>query len=138
PRRRRHLRPRPPCRYISRTPQVFTSGELAPGGEDKAEIVVGMKDSDDDGVPDIEDPAPFDPTCPSALPCPSLPCPGDCVKLGDSDGDGVPDGQDPAPHDFYCFKQECVDADGDGVPDVDDPAPHDPECWEDTFGSERR
>ncbi|CAK0820421.1 unnamed protein product [Prorocentrum cordatum] len=71
------------------------------------EKMAGVKDSDGDGVPDVEDPAPYDPTCP-VVPCPELPCPGDCVEEGDADGDGVADSEDPAPHDHSCHEEGCV------------------------------
>jgi hypothetical protein len=92
------------------------------------------KDSDGDHVPDKEDPAPFDPTCPPKLPCGKLPCSSDCAKPGDEDGDGVPDAEDPAPKDALCRSEICAgvkadaDSDGDGVPDLQDPAPEDPGC----------
>lgn len=87
----------------------------------------GPLDSDGDGVPDSDDPAPFDPTIPDSTGGSS----GGTVT--DSDGDGVPDDQDPAPFDPTIPDSTggssggtVTDSDGDGIPDDQDPAPFDP------------
>jgi outer membrane protein OmpA-like peptidoglycan-associated protein len=81
---------------------------------------VALKDSDGDGVPDIDDL------------CPDIPGPKEnhgCPVFADRDGDGVPDDIDrcpdlPGPKDnFGC---PWPDRDGDGVPDKDDLCPDEP------------
>lgn len=76
-----------------------------------------LKDSDGDGVPDVDDL------------CPDMPGPAEnhgCPLIADRDGDGVPDDIDrcpdvPGPHDnFGC---PWADRDGDGVPDNKDACP---------------
>jgi hypothetical protein len=64
-------------------------------------------DDDNDGVPDIYDAAPFDPTIGTQ------PTPGPLSPDEDTDNDGIPNIQDP-------------DSDQDGVADEEDPAPLDP------------
>ncbi|MGH3489113.1 MAG: hypothetical protein ACRDP8_14535 [Actinopolymorphaceae bacterium] len=62
------------------------------------------KDTDNDGIPDDQDPHPNDPDLP------------------DSDNDGIPDDQDPHPND-----PDLPDSDNDGIPDDQDPFPNDPD-----------
>lgn len=64
-------------------------------------------DDDNDGVPDMDDAAPFDPTIGTQ------PTPGPLSEDQDSDNDGIPNIQDP-------------DSDQDGIADEEDPAPLDP------------
>jgi OmpA-OmpF porin, OOP family len=77
---------------------------------------VALKDTDGDGVPDIDDL------------CPEVPGPREnhgCPVFSDKDGDGVPDDVDRCPdvpgpkENFGC----PVDRDGDGVPDLKDLCP---------------
>jgi outer membrane protein OmpA-like peptidoglycan-associated protein len=85
-----------------------------------APVKVALKDSDGDGVPDIDDL------------CPDVPGPAEnhgCPLSGDRDGDGIPDLIDrcpdqPGPKE----NQGCpwADRDGDGVPDKDDRCPDQP------------
>lgn len=70
-------------------------------------------DHDLDGIPDIEDGVPTDPT-----------------ETVDSDDDGVGDNTDHFPND----PEETVDSDGDGVGDNGDPFPEDPSEWADSDG----
>ncbi len=87
-------------------------------------------DTDGDGIPDGEDPAPFNPCIPDAN---SLACDtdGDGIPDGtdtDDDGDGVPDDIDDAPLD-PCIPDAAsaaCDTDGDGFDNDNDPAPLDP------------
>jgi outer membrane protein OmpA-like peptidoglycan-associated protein len=81
---------------------------------------VGLKDSDGDGVPDIDDL------------CPDVPGPREnrgCPMVVDSDGDGVPDDVDKCPNlpgpkeNFGC---PWPDRDRDGVPDKADKCPDTP------------
>ncbi|GAC1342082.1 MAG: hypothetical protein NVS2B9_07660 [Myxococcales bacterium] len=83
-------------------------------------VTVGLKDSDGDGVPDIDDL------------CPDVPGPASnqgCPLAVDSDRDGVPDDIDRCPtvpgpkENFGC---PWPDRDGDGVPDKDDRCPDEP------------
>ena len=78
---------------------------------------VALKDTDGDGVPDIDDL------------CPEVPGPASnhgCPVMTDRDGDGVPDDIDRCPdvpgpkENFGC---PWADKDGDGVPDKDDKCP---------------
>jgi membrane peptidoglycan carboxypeptidase len=61
----------------------------APASTSSAPAPDPTKDSDGDGIPDVQDPAPNDPNVPN----PQI------DKTKDSDGDGVPDYKDPAPTD---------------------------------------
>ena len=81
---------------------------------------VALKDTDGDGVPDIDDL------------CPEVPGPASnhgCPVFTDKDGDGVPDDIDRCPdvpgpkENFGC---PWPDRDGDGVPDKDDQCPDEP------------
>jgi hypothetical protein len=72
----------------------------------KAEYETNTKDSDGDGVLDIDDPFP-----------------NDGSETVDSDGDGVGDNADYYPNNSD--RQELKDRDEDGVDDRDDPAPDD-------------
>jgi outer membrane protein OmpA-like peptidoglycan-associated protein len=81
---------------------------------------VALKDSDGDGVPDIDDL------------CPDVPGPKEnhgCPVFTDKDGDGVPDDIDRCPdvpgpkENFGC---PWPDRDHDGVPDKDDQCPDEP------------
>jgi len=81
---------------------------------------VGLKDTDGDGVPDIDDW------------CPDVPGPASnhgCPLFADRDGDGVPDDIDRCPdvpgpkENFGC---PWPDRDHDGVPDKDDWCPDEP------------
>ena len=81
---------------------------------------VGLKDTDGDGVPDIDDL------------CPEVPGPASnhgCPVFTDKDGDGVPDDIDRCPdvpgprENFGC---PWPDRDKDGVPDKDDQCPDEP------------
>ena len=81
---------------------------------------VALKDTDGDGVPDIDDL------------CPDVPGPKEnrgCPWPKDRDGDGVPDDIDRCPdipgpkENFGC---PWPDRDGDGVPDKDDKCPDQP------------
>ncbi len=83
-------------------------------------VKVALKDSDGDGVPDIDDL------------CPEAPGPASnhgCPISTDRDGDGVPDDIDRCPdvagpkENFGC---PWPDRDGDGVPDKDDKCPDQP------------
>ena len=78
---------------------------------------VALKDTDGDGVPDVDDL------------CPEVPGPASnhgCPVTNDRDGDGVPDDIDRCPdvpgprENFGC---PWPDRDGDGVPDKDDKCP---------------
>ena len=72
-------------------------------------------DTDEDGLPDTEDPDPNDPdTDDDGLLDGSDPDPLD----SDTDDDGDPDGSDPDPTDPNVYSQP--DTDGDGVPDNED------------------
>jgi VCBS repeat-containing protein len=100
------------------------------GGSDLRQfsLVVSMRDSDNDGVPDSSDEFPADAN-------ETVDTDGDGTgdtADADDDGDGVPDTTDGFPHDAT----ETVDTDGDGlgdnadtdddrdgVPDADDPEP---------------
>ncbi len=81
---------------------------------------VALKDTDGDGVPDIDDL------------CPEVPGPAwnhGCPVFADRDGDGVPDDIDrcpdvPGPKENYGCP--WPDRDGDGVPDKDDQCPDEP------------
>lgn len=83
-------------------------------------VTVGLKDTDGDGVPDIDDLCPDVPGPASNLGCP---------LHVDTDGDGVPDDIDRCPvvpgpkENFGC---PWPDRDGDGVPDKDDLCPDEP------------
>jgi len=81
---------------------------------------VALKDTDGDGVPDIDDL------------CPEVPGPKEnhgCPAQTDKDGDGVPDTLDRCPdvpgpkENFGC---PWPDTDGDGIPDKDDKCPTEP------------
>jgi len=81
---------------------------------------VALKDTDGDGVPDIDDL------------CPEVPGPASnhgCPVFSDKDGDGVPDDIDRCPdvpgppENFGC---PWPDRDHDGVPDKDDECPDEP------------
>jgi outer membrane protein OmpA-like peptidoglycan-associated protein len=81
---------------------------------------VALKDTDGDGVPDIDDL------------CPEVPGPASnhgCPIFADKDNDGVPDDIDRCPdvpgpkENFGC---PWPDRDGDGVPDKDDECPDEP------------
>jgi outer membrane protein OmpA-like peptidoglycan-associated protein len=83
-------------------------------------LTVGLKDTDRDGVPDIDDLCPDVPGPPSNLGCP---------LAVDTDRDGTPDDIDRCPavagprENFGC---PWPDRDGDGVPDKDDRCPDEP------------
>ncbi|HXN55238.1 MAG TPA: OmpA family protein [Myxococcales bacterium] len=83
-------------------------------------VTVGLKDTDGDGVPDLDDLCPDVPGPPSNLGCP---------LAVDTDGDGVADDIDHCPavpgprENFGC---PWPDRDGDGVPDKDDLCPDEP------------
>lgn len=92
---------------------------------------VGLKDTDGDGVPDIDDL------------CPDVPGPKEnrgCPIFTDRDGDGVADDIDRCPdvpgpkENFGC---PWPDRDGDGVPDKDDKCPDEPGP-KDNFGCPRK
>ncbi len=85
--------------------------------EKPAPAPVALKDTDGDGVPDIDDL------------CPDVPGPKEnrgCPLQTDKDGDGVPDTLDRCPdvpgpkENFGC---PWPDTDGDGIPDKDDKCP---------------
>ena len=85
-----------------------------------AQVKVALRDTDGDGVPDIDDL------------CPDVPGPASnhgCPISTDRDGDGVPDDIDRCPdvagpkENFGC---PWPDRDGDGVPDKDDKCPDQP------------
>ena len=66
-------------------------------------ILVNPVDTDDDGIPDIEDECPNDST-------------NTCNV--DTDDDGIPDIEDECPNDST---NTCnVDTDDDGIPDIED------------------
>ncbi|HMN26570.1 MAG TPA: hypothetical protein PKE45_00340, partial [Caldilineaceae bacterium] len=67
-----------------------TVNGVVPNGSQFYTLAAAL-DSDDDSVPNDEDPAPTDPCVPNAN---ALACP-----TGDTDGDGVPNDEDPAPTD---------------------------------------
>lgn len=72
----------------------------------------GVKDSDNDGIPDEMD------NCPSEV--------GSIENGGcpDSDGDGIPDDKDLCPNDIgSTYSNGCPDKDEDGVPDAEDGCP---------------
>lgn len=72
----------------------------------------GVKDSDNDGIPDEMD------NCPTEV--------GTVENGGcpDSDGDGIPDDKDNCPNDIgSTYSNGCPDKDGDGVPDAEDGCP---------------
>jgi len=81
---------------------------------------VALKDSDGDGVPDIDDL------------CPDIPGPKEnhgCPVFADKDGDGVPDDIDrcpDVPRPKENFGWPWPDRDGDGVPDSEDLCPDEP------------
>ena len=75
--------------------------------------IAPLPDSDGDGVPDVEDAFPNDPT-----------------ETADSDGDGVGDNADAFPND----PAETTDSDGDGVGDNSDAFPNDPNESADSDG----
>jgi outer membrane protein OmpA-like peptidoglycan-associated protein len=83
-------------------------------------VTVGLKDTDGDGVPDLDDLCPDVPGPPSNLGCP---------LAVDTDKDGVADDIDHCPavpgprENFGC---PWPDRDGDGVPDKDDRCPDEP------------
>ena len=92
----------------------------APAVAPAAPPKVALKDTDGDGVPDIDDL------------CPEVPGPASnhgCPIMSDRDGDGVPDDIDRCPdqpgpkENFGC---PWPDRDGDGVPDKDDKCPDQP------------
>lgn len=92
---------------------VLIREKEAPAGPPR----VALKDTDGDGVPDIDDL------------CPEVPGPASnhgCPIMTDRDGDGVPDDIDRCPEvpgpkeNFGC---PWPDRDGDGVPDKDDKCP---------------
>ena len=82
------------------------------GGEKAAELEK-EKDSDGDGVPDVNDKFPNDPN-----------------EVVDSDGDGVGDNSDAFPRNA----KEKADSDGDGVGDNSDAFPNDPKESADSDG----
>ena len=71
-------------------------------------------DDDGDGVPDVADLFPFDPTVHADLDNDGI---GDALD-DDQDGDGVEDTEEPG---YDTDAQESADADGDGTPDTADP-----------------
>ena len=81
---------------------------------------VALKDTDGDGVPDIDDL------------CPDVPGPASnhgCPVFADKDGDGVPDNKDMCPDvPGPAENAGCpwADRDHDGVPDKDDECPDEP------------
>jgi outer membrane protein OmpA-like peptidoglycan-associated protein len=87
---------------------------------DQAPLKVALKDSDGDGVPDIDDL------------CPDAPGPKEnhgCPVDPDRDGDGVPDNKDACPDvPGPAENAGCpwADRDHDGVPDKDDECPDQP------------
>lgn len=103
-----------PVQVVIRDKPVETPALVAPPPK------VALKDSDGDGVPDIDDLCPDVPGTKENRGCPAQ---------KDSDGDGVPDDIDrcpdkPGPKDnFGC---PWPDKDGDGVPDKDDRCPETP------------
>jgi len=80
----------------------------------------GCPDSDGDGVTDIYDPWPNDPT-----------------KSVDTDSDGIANSTDDCPEEWGTStigKLGCPDADGDGYPDSEDAFPNDPDLAADADG----
>ncbi len=72
----------------------------------------GLKDRDNDGVPDKDDECPDTPGLPELNGCP------------DTDGDGIPDHLDECPLEAGLPEfNGCPDTDGDGIPDKDDACP---------------
>ena len=95
---------------------------------DSAPIVI---DTDGDGVGDISDAFPGDPTETTdtdndGVGDNSDAFPSDPTETTDTDGDGVGDNSDAFPND----PTETTDTDGDGVGDNSDAFPNDPEKWE--------
>ncbi len=75
----------------------------------------GMKDRDEDGIPDDKDDCPDTPGLPEFNGCP------------DTDGDGIPDPQDECPFEAGLAEfNGCPDTDGDGIPDPQDECPTTP------------
>ena len=71
------------------------------------------KDSDGDGVPDVEDK------------CPNVPGKEELHGCPDTDGDGIMDQDDKCPLVAGLPQfQGCPDTDGDGIPDADDACPN--------------
>ncbi len=91
-------------------------------------------DSDGDGVPDIDDAFPNDPTEDTdtdgdGVGDNSDAFPNDPTEDTDTDGDGIGDNADEFPND-----PTDGDSDGDGIPDIDDPFPDDPDNFPDEDG----
>lgn len=111
---------------VTNTVTVATTGDYNTSNNsafDPTQIIDLDPDDDDDGVLDVDDPAPADPCIPNenALACPT----------GDTDNDGTLNGDDPAPTDPCVPDANALacptgDADGDGVSNSEDPAPTDP------------
>ena len=102
------------------------SGAVDPFGQIGVSVFLGevspypLRDSDGDGVPDINDKCPGTP--------PGVPVDEDgCPFPPDSDGDGVPDDRDACPDTpagVAVDDRGCpLDGDGDGVPDYRDKCP---------------
>ena len=102
------------------------SGAVDPFGQIGLTVFLGevspypLRDSDGDGVPDINDKCPDTP--------PGVPVDEDgCPYPADSDGDGVPDDRDACPDTpsgVAVDDRGCpLDSDGDGVPDYRDDCP---------------
>jgi OOP family OmpA-OmpF porin len=90
---------------------------------DQAPPTVALKDTDGDGVPDIDDLCPDVPGPKENHGCPLTP------PVADRDGDGVPDDKDACPDvPGPAENAGCpwADRDHDGVPDKDDECPDEP------------
>ena len=88
-------------------------------------------DTDSDGVPDVDDAFPLDPTESrdsdgDGTGDNSDAFPNDATEIADSDGDGTGDNADAFPDD----PTEIADSDGDGFGDNSDAFPNDPNRWE--------
>ncbi|MEZ5364211.1 MAG: thrombospondin type 3 repeat-containing protein [Bryobacterales bacterium] len=96
--------------------------------------LIKIYDTDGDGIPDVLDPCPSDPTA-GCVPAPDTDGDGLTDDIDpDDDNDGIPDASDPCP---LSPLNTCLsDPDNDGIPSSQDPCPSDitNQCSDDIDG----